>query len=185
MNDEVADPTTAGFGDLLLVDGLLDIPAILGLSTTEALLLTDLRHSNDNLADERRDIIMGWLGHSKNDEILDADKGPDATRRADRIQRALTFISTHIETKLTTTELANISGVSARTISDDFRAVFHKAVLAYVTAERMRVALKLLQDRSLALEQVASKVGFQCTFSFTKAFVRTYGHMPVKPMTDA
>jgi AraC-like DNA-binding protein len=158
-----------------------------------ALLLTDLHHARTalnegvvptDLAEEYQLILKCWLGHSKED-ANEAVEGLLAMRRADRIQRALAFIGTHIDTKFTTHELANVCGVSARTIAEDFRAVFHKTVLAYVTEERMRVALGLLQDRSLPLEAVSAKVGFQSPFGFTKAFLRTYGHMPVRPMSNA
>lgn len=158
-----------------------------------ALLLTDLHHARTalnegarsaDLAEEYLLILKCWLGHSQA-HPNEAAEGLLAIRRADRIQRALSFIGTHIDTKFTTHELANVCGVSARTIAEDFRAVFHKTVLAYVTEERMRVALGLLQDRSLPLEAVSAKVGFQSPFGFTKAFLRTYGHMPVRPMSNA
>lgn len=159
-----------------------------------ALLLPDLHVSQPSrddsacsfqFAKERQLILKCWLGQSVHEGGPGNSSGLQAARRADRIERALTFISTHIDLKFTVTELANLCGVSTRTISEDFRAVFHKTGLAYVTEERMRVALKLLHDRSLPLEAVSAKVGFHTQFGFTKAFVRTYGHMPVRPVSEA
>ncbi len=138
------------------------------------------------LEDERRAVLADWLAlSSEGRATLAKTAGQEASCRSDRIQRALAFISSQIDTKFTATELANVCGVTARTISENFRAVFHKTVLACVTEERMRFALTLLQDRSLSMDMVAAKVGFQSSCGFAKGFFRTYGHMPVRPMHDA
>ncbi len=146
--------------------------------------LTDVNPSADHAdrAALREAILERWNNQGQHGDAA-PDTNQETIRRADRIQRALAFIAAHIDVKFTATELANACGVSSRTVSEDFRAVFHKTVLAYVTEERMRTALALLQDRSLPLEVVASKVGFQSSFGFSKAFFRTYGHMPTRPMS--
>jgi len=144
----------------------------------------DMGIATCRLAKNRGEILEHWSGQASCMSEAEPEVSPDTPRRADRIQLALAFISSHIDTKFTIMEMANVCGASARTLADDFRSVFHKTVLDYVTEERMRVALTLLKQTSLPMEAIAVRVGFQSTLGFNKAFFRTYGHLPQRPTTS-
>ena len=48
----------------------------------------------------------------------------------------------------------------------------------YLLTYRMKIAVKLLADESISVNQVASSVGYNDTFTFSKAFKRHFGKSP-------
>ena len=50
--------------------------------------------------------------------------------------------------------------------------------LEYITAWRMQLGKRLLRETRLSLEQIASRVGYESSASFSRVFTRQVGERP-------
>ncbi|HEU4411847.1 MAG TPA: helix-turn-helix transcriptional regulator [Polyangiaceae bacterium] len=74
--------------------------------------------------------------------------------------------------------LADAAGLSRAAFARRFADAVGQPSLAYVTSRRMDVAAQLLRDRRLSLAEVASTVGYDSEFAFSRAFKRERGVTP-------
>lgn len=75
-------------------------------------------------------------------------------------------------------ELAKSAGLSRTSLAERFRAAMDDTPLNHLRTLRMQRAIKLLSDTDNKLETVATAVGYQDAFSFSKVFKRTVGMSP-------
>jgi AraC-like DNA-binding protein len=78
----------------------------------------------------------------------------------------------------TVAELAREAGMSRSAFAAAFAGALGRPPLAYLTEWRMTVAMNLLRERKLSVEQVAGKCGYGNAFAFSAAFKRTVGKPP-------
>ena len=78
----------------------------------------------------------------------------------------------------TVAELAREAGMSRSAFAAAFTAALRRPPLAYLTEWRMTVAMDLLRDNRLSVDQVATKCGYGNAFAFSSAFKRTVGSPP-------
>jgi AraC-like DNA-binding protein len=78
----------------------------------------------------------------------------------------------------TVAELAREAGMSRSAFAAAFASALGRPPLAYLTEWRMTVAMNLLRDSKLSVEQVAAKCGYGNAFAFSSAFKRTVGTPP-------
>jgi AraC family transcriptional activator of mtrCDE len=78
----------------------------------------------------------------------------------------------------TVAELAREAGMSRSAFAAVFATALGRPPLAYLTEWRMTVAMDLLRDSKLSVEQVAIKCGYGNAFAFSSAFKRTVGSPP-------
>jgi AraC-like DNA-binding protein len=74
--------------------------------------------------------------------------------------------------------LARRVAQSRATFARRFAALVGEPPLAYLTRWRMCLAAKLLSESDVSLDEVASRVGYETTAAFSKAFRRTHGTAP-------
>ncbi|MCW5655360.1 AraC family transcriptional regulator [Hydrogenophaga sp.] len=75
-------------------------------------------------------------------------------------------------------ELARRAGLSRTALAERFRQAMGDTPLNHLRTLRMQRAMKLLSETSQPLEAVATTVGYQDAFSFSKVFKRTVGASP-------
>lgn len=75
-------------------------------------------------------------------------------------------------------ELAEEAGLSRTTLAERFRDAMGDTPLHYLRTLRMQRAMRLLSESERNLESIASEVGYQDAFSFSKVFKRTVGVSP-------
>ena len=75
-------------------------------------------------------------------------------------------------------ELAARAGLSRTVLAERFRSAMGETPLAYLRTVRMQRAMRLLADTGHHLERIATEVGYQDAFSFSKVFKRTVGVSP-------
>ena len=75
-------------------------------------------------------------------------------------------------------ELAQRAGLSRTALAERFRDAMGDTPLNHLRTVRMQRAMQLLADGSQRLEAVASAVGYQDAFGFSKVFKRTVGLSP-------
>jgi AraC-like DNA-binding protein len=75
-------------------------------------------------------------------------------------------------------ELAKAVGVSRTGLAAKFRETMGDTPLNYLRTLRIQTAMRILSDTQKTLETVATEVGYQDAFSFSKVFKRTVGISP-------
>ncbi|MEE9335900.1 MAG: GlxA family transcriptional regulator [Granulosicoccaceae bacterium] len=82
------------------------------------------------------------------------------------------------EQPLTSTELANMIGISRRQLERLFRAHLEQSPLHYYQQIRLKAARKLLEQTSMSVTEVASACGFSSTDHFSRRFKLLFGVPP-------
>ena len=77
-------------------------------------------------------------------------------------------------------ELAQLVGVSDRTLRYGFRELFGTTVFGYLTSKRMEQAQQLLRSGKLTVAEVANLVGYAHQGHFAVAFKRKFGITPTE-----
>lgn len=87
-----------------------------------------------------------------------------------RIQKAIAHIGSNIQQKLTTEELARVSGLGQTTFFKRFKQYTGYSPIAYILHERIRQAKVMIQKDKLSLQEIAFKSGFNSYEYFCNSF---------------
>ncbi|WP_315584014.1 helix-turn-helix domain-containing protein [Actinomyces viscosus] len=96
----------------------------------------------------------------------------------DPIGRTTTWALAHLGEPLPVERLARRAQMSTRSFIRSFRRATGTAPAAWVRAQRVREAQRLLESTDLAIERVASVCGFGSAVTMRQAFTRTLGTTP-------
>lgn len=94
------------------------------------------------------------------------------------VEEVSKYIKFHLAEDLNVEQLANVVYLSPDYLTRIFRKETGKSLIKYMIEERMYMAEKLLKSTQLAVNLVASEVGYQDYAHFTKMFRRTTGLAP-------
>ena len=122
-----------------------------------------------------------WLAMNALETLLlrcDAMATHPSNEMDSRLETVVHHIQTHISDPLYLPELANMVHLSVSQLSALFRQNLKMSPHAYVEAQRMDVASRLLQYPSLSIKEVAFMSGFQDALYFSKRFRR---HLKLTP----
>lgn len=98
--------------------------------------------------------------------------------RDPQVRRALTLMHEDSAHPWMLDELAQRAGLSRTALAERFRDAMGDTPLNHLRTLRMQRAMKLLAETTQPLEAVATAVGYQDAFSFSKVFKRTVGMPP-------
>lgn len=115
--------------------------------------------------------------------ILSAQDGlqPSPRLKADTIARihyAREILVAHLENPPSLLKLAQIVGVSDRTLQRGFKELLGKTAFSYLTEKRMESAEQLLRQGNITIVEVAHRVGYSEPRRFAEAFKRRFGITP-------
>jgi AraC-like DNA-binding protein len=96
----------------------------------------------------------------------------------ERLARALTQIHARVDHAWTIEQLARIAALSRSAFFSRFNRLVGVAPMTYLLAWRMEIAKELLRDRELAVAEIAERVGYGSTSTFSAAFSRQVGKAP-------
>lgn len=99
---------------------------------------------------------------------------------SDGIDRLLDWASERLEQPLTLADLAQVAGVSQRTVIRRFRAALGTTPLQWLLTQRIRLARELLESTEYSIEQVAELSGLGTPGNFRQQFLRTCGVSPLR-----
>lgn len=131
-----------------------------------------------------RDLVLTRLVEVLLIEALRASSGKEAPAGllrglADaRVAEALRQMHTDPERSWTVDELARQAGLSRSAFFDRFTRTVGLRPMEYLLAWRMAVAKDLLRSESIALDEVARRVGYGSASTFSTAFSRHVGLPP-------
>ncbi|WP_239456707.1 helix-turn-helix domain-containing protein [Pediococcus acidilactici] len=94
------------------------------------------------------------------------------------ITRAVKFIYDHIEEKVSLSTLTKGLDISKSYLSRIFRQTVGKSVNEFILDIKMKQASYYLQDTSLAVSQIASRLGYEDPYYFSRTFKKSIGKSP-------
>jgi AraC-like DNA-binding protein len=98
--------------------------------------------------------------------------------RDPQIRRALSLMHEDCAKPWTLETLARQAGLSRTALAERFRQALGDTPLNHLRMLRMQKAMQLLSSTEQSLEQIASAVGYQDAFGFSKVFKRSTGQAP-------
>ncbi len=93
-----------------------------------------------------------------------------------RLRRILDAVDS--DPRCTAMDLAELVGLSASRLGHVVKRSTGMSLRSFVSARRLANAARLMEASPLSIKQVASRVGFAHTPSFTRAFKRHFGIGP-------
>ncbi len=109
--------------------------------------------------------------------LLVADQTPSGSS-TEVVEHAAEYLRAHISEHISVGELSAIARLSSSHFSTVFKKHFGYSVVQYQTQLRMARARELLDTTTLQIAAVASAVGYQDAFYFTRHFHRIHGMTP-------
>ncbi len=88
------------------------------------------------------------------------------------------YVDAHYMEDLTLASLADRFFLSYSYLSKSFHKTFHMPFQQYLLMLRMEHALELLKDPGLTIQQIATRVGYENAFNFSRSFKAQYGVSP-------
>lgn len=107
----------------------------------------------------------------------DRSAGSLKAERPELLDKVTAYIEEHYAGHITVRDIARKFYVSESSISHQFKQKMGISIYHYVTQRRL-ISAKNLISRGMALEQVASQVGFADYSAFYRAFKQEYGISP-------
>jgi transcriptional regulator GlxA family with amidase domain len=98
--------------------------------------------------------------------------------KSDRIQSALAYARSNLQTPLSVEQLAEAAHLSPRQFSRAFRAETGKSPAKAVENLRVEAARLLMEEGRLSIDVVARETGFSGRERMRRAFVRAFGQPP-------
>lgn len=98
--------------------------------------------------------------------------------KSDRIQSALSYARSHLQSELSVEELAAVANLSPRQFSRSFRAETGQSPAKAIEHLRVEAARLMMEQSRHPVEVVARETGFADRERMRRAFVRTFGQPP-------
>ncbi|MFP3506032.1 cupin domain-containing protein [Burkholderia sp. SIMBA_062] len=170
-----------------------EMPAWTVLSAAELPRLDPLGLVSGLLADELRagdapgasiamqgllDVVFTYALRHVITRCAQAQAGWSHAQRDPQIGRVLALMHEETAHPWTLEELARRAGLSRTALAERFRETMGDTPLNHLRTLRMQRAVQLLTETDLPLEAVATAVGYQDAFSFSKVFKRSVGLSP-------
>lgn len=96
----------------------------------------------------------------------------------ERLARALALMHEHVDHAWTVGQLAKIAALSRSAFFERFARMMGVAPMEYLLGWRMEIAKELLRGDGLAVAEVAERVGYGSSSTFSVAFSRHVGQPP-------
>lgn len=103
---------------------------------------------------------------------------PMGQTEADTLSPLLAWASDHLDEQLSVEKLAGQAHMSARTFARRFRDETGTTPLQWLTSQRLAQAEELLENSSLSVEQIATRVGFGNAATLRHHFATARGTTP-------
>jgi AraC-like DNA-binding protein len=111
-------------------------------------------------------------------ELVSQAMSPLGQRDLERLECARRLLLERIEAPPSLPELARHVGLNEVKLKTGFRTLFGTSAFAYLRAERMELARRLLVQRGLSVTEVALRVGYANPSKFATAFRKHFGFPP-------
>lgn len=90
------------------------------------------------------------------------------------------YISSHLHTQITLSDLSKICGYSERWLSKKFRDDTNESIIDYIQKEKLKEACRYLQYTSLSVSEISNFLGYSSQSYFNVNFKKYYHTTPQK-----
>ncbi len=104
----------------------------------------------------------------------------DNRAKEQKFRQARSIIMSHLDQPWTIDDMANLLGLSPSRFSHMYTSIFHVSPKQNLLSERMNQAKFLLESRDYSVGEVASKVGYDNIYHFSKQFKKATGMSPTE-----
>ena len=94
------------------------------------------------------------------------------------INKTIDYINVNFKNSIDLKSLARISNTSEFHFHRLFKAYIEEPIGSYITRQRIEKSAQILQTTNCRLYEIAAKVGYQTSYSFSKAFKKHFGISP-------
>jgi transcriptional regulator GlxA family with amidase domain len=169
-------PEVAVDGDrIFVVDGSIWTSAGMAATIDMALAMIEKDHGKDVSRTVARKLVVYHRragGQSQFSALLELEP------KSDRIQKAISYASTHLRNALSVDELAEVANLSPRQFSRAFTAETGQSPAKAVEQLRVEAARLMLEQGRHSMDVIANEVGFFDRDRMRRAFIRTLGQPP-------
>lgn len=96
----------------------------------------------------------------------------------ERIQSGIDFVELHLDSNITTEQVAREAGLSQWHFQRIFKATTNETLKSYIRARRLARSLELLLETDLRIIDIALSTGYENQESYTRAFKKSFGMTP-------
>ena len=104
---------------------------------------------------------------------------PHTTHVDRQVERAISYIDSHLEQPFTVDFLANYTAMSPTSLQRKFKAIVGYSVQSYIRFRRLELARKQLENGRITITEAAYNAGYRHPANFTKAFKKAFGTPPM------
>lgn len=90
------------------------------------------------------------------------------------------YIEKHYSEELDLNSIARVFGFSSSYLTKVFNKIENTTPSKFIRSYRMGIAKQLLNDTNMSIQQVASHVGYNDQFHFSRSFKQTFGISPTE-----
>lgn len=158
-----------------------DLPRLGPIALSTGLIEAEMRSSDPGrtiVVHGLLDVIFALALREVSAQCAQARAGWSQAVRDPHIRRVIALMHEDIAHPWTLDELAQRAGLSRTALAERFREAMGDTPLNHLRTIRMQRATQLLADTGRKLEAVATAVGYQDAFGFSKVFKRTLGLSP-------
>lgn len=94
------------------------------------------------------------------------------------VRTCLDYISSHLHTTITLTDLSEICGLSSHYVSDLFAKELGVRPITYIRLAKLKYASLLLQDTTTPVSEISALLAFPSPSAFSSQFQKQYGMSP-------
>jgi len=94
------------------------------------------------------------------------------------LKEMIGFIHTHYAKKISLTDICNAGSVCRSKCGSLFKTYLHQTPMDYLAAHRLRKAVKLMEETSESMNEIADSVGFASASYFAETFRKNYNCSP-------
>ena len=129
---------------------------------------------------EIRLAVLNYILHICKNYISNtpSDNGGKISKSHEAILKAVEFIDTNYEKRLTIDEIASVAGFSKFHFSRLFKNYTGFTVIEHINGRRCENAKIMLETTTKSISQIASECGFDSCSYFAKAFEKSFGVLP-------
>ena len=173
---DLRQPRAAGIGRALIRESVLTF--------AKELDMVDRRFLPSLVVNSVEEICLGILT-SLSEQYLEAERTPPAASAA-QLERVEQYILAHYGRPLIVEALAEISGVSARSVLHHFLSRHGCSLYDYLARVRLTMAQATLPAHrdEASVAAVALKCGFPSLNQFVQAYRHRFGEAPTRPLGE-
>lgn len=100
--------------------------------------------------------------------------------QSEALLKVVEYIDISLNENLTISSLSSFSQIPERTLSRLFKKEMGMTIFQFIKLRRMQMALELMEDKALNINEIVYRIGYESTSTFSNLFKELIGTSPQK-----